>query len=220
MVMAQELPVIDHSLWRYYEDGGKGFAVRRAEHMQGKAHLARISEKETLLMAVRALRRERVGGASPPPPNRQAAPQGKDRLTGERARQALLGLLVRDPDHGGRSSLPIDEAAFRTRIEAMPVSDLQRMAAFLSSVRAAGAETSSRDFSTVEQDLAKRGIALQLSAKTNNVYIAESGAKVEVNANDSGDQGAARNATPPRSQRRSNFSFALGRMTRNFILGH
>jgi hypothetical protein len=126
-------------------------------------------------------------------------------------------------DGAGRAWLPVDPASFRARIEALSVAECQRLAGFLAAVRTAGEApvAAATTFATVEQDLARRGISLQLSARTNNVYVAEAGAQITVAGADGGD-GPGGGTAPSRgpSRRRSNLGFMLGRMTRNFILGH
>lgn len=177
-----------------------------------------------------------MGAAASSSPGRDGGGRdGGGQNAAARARQALLGLLL-PGNEGGPTVLAVDEAAFRDRIETLSPVDLKRLASFLTAVRAteagpAASPSSSpsgrggaadRSFASVERDLERRGISLNLSAKTNNVYITDGGSRLEVSSSEGGDADPRDEGrrTASGSSRRRNLGFTLGRMTRNFILGH
>jgi hypothetical protein len=103
---------------------------------------------------------------------------------------------------------------------------LQKVTAFFSTVRASDAATapSAPVLKSLDAELAKRGISLQLSGKVNNVYLSGENAHWAVNASAGGESesttGSNRDKTAARSRRYNNFGQTLGRAAKNFILGH
>ena len=220
--MTPQSPEVDHSIWRYYRGGGKGFAARCAERSRSAPRLERCSEKETLAHAVGGVRRQKTAGGAP-------ARRGKERSPADaaidRVRQALLGMVLSKAADGDQSPIPAGETSIKARVEKMPDETLKKMAGFLSSSEAATALAGQPPvLRSLDEELAKRGISLQLSGKVNNVYLSGANSSWAVNASAGGDGEAVRNSGEGRGSSRpmryNNFGQTLGRAAKNFILGH
>jgi hypothetical protein len=230
--MAEKTASIDRSLWRFFASGGKGFGARGVEQAHGRWVRGHPAAQETVRAAALAVRRRKPEGAASTP----AAEPAKRAADGKanRAKQALLGLLFDDAKLGGCSPLNLDNKAFREAVERLDAGDLKRIASFLSAVRAGADQADQKPaletdkLSGVEDGLAKRGFSFQMSGKINNVYVTDSGSQVHVSSQD-GEDGAAQahssgaGRQPAARERRMasrNLGAVLGRMTKNFILGH
>jgi hypothetical protein len=224
--MDEHTPTVDHSLWRYYQDGGKGFAARRAERSRSVPNLAKIAEKEKLACAVGKMTREKISTAGS---ERRGKPRTDDQAVLERARQALLGMILTGTADGARPSTPFDEKTVKEQVERMPAEALRKIASLFSVVQAGGGASapsaSEPVMQSLDAELAKRGISLQLSGKVNNVYLSGENANWTVNASAGTDAepNNKSNSTKggiARNQHYNNFGQTLGRAAKNFILGH
>lgn len=223
--MEATVPSVDHSIWRYYQDGGKGFASRSAEQMRSTPRMERLAEKETLARAAGSLKREKISGAAP---SRRQPNRSVDDAAADRARQLLLGMILRDSAGGESASIPIDEKMFKAQIEKMPSETLQKMAAFFSTVHAGGKTATpppgKPGLQSLDEELAKRGLSLQLSGKVNNVYLAGANSSWTVNASagtEAEDDKRPKNDKSATNYKRyNNFGQTVGRFAKNFILGH
>lgn len=223
--MDQQNPSVDHSIWRYYQDGGKGFAARRAERLRSSSSPTSCAEKEILARAIGAVKREKTSDAAVP---RRGKTRPSDDKALDRARQTLLGMILKEPTDGGHPSIPIDENVFKAEVGKMSPETLGKMAGFFSTIQAKTGTSSPSPqnplLRSLDEELAKRGISLQLSGKVNNVYLSGANSSWSVNASAGAEsdsdkrtydgKGAARNG------RYNNFGQTLGRAAKNFILGH
>ncbi len=221
--MEASVPSVDHSLWRYYRDGGKGFATRRAERMRPRPRLERHAERQKLARAAGTIERHDI---SAPRSSRHGKKRSDDDAAADRARQTLLGMILKSTD-GAHSAIPIDEKMFKAQIETMPSETLQKMAAFFSTVHAAGDAAvpagAAPMLQSLDAELAKRGVSLQLSGKVNNVYLAGTNSHWAVNASAGADSGADKEAKDDKGKsyrRYNNFGQVLGRFAKNFLNGH
>jgi hypothetical protein len=218
-------PAVDHSIWRYYKDGGIGFSARHAEKLRTVPRTDRRAEKEILASAVGKVKREKTS-------EKAEVRCGKKRSDGDlavdRARQKLLGMILKDSGDKNHPSIPIDEKSFKAQVEKTPAETLKKMAGFCSTIRAETKSAASSEqkeiFRSLDDELAKRGISLQLSGKVNNVYLSGANSNWSVNASagtdSEPDKRSNADKSAPRNSRYNNFGQTLGRAAKNFILGH
>jgi len=220
----QRTPSVDHSIWRYYLDGGKGFAARHAERLRSAAPSNKCAEKEILARAVGAVKREKTSGAAVP---RRGKQRSSDDMVLDRARQMLLGMILREPTDGGHPSIPVDENVLKAEVGKMSPETLEKMAGFFSTIQAKADSSvlpQNPLLRSLDEELAKRGISLQLSGKVNNVYLSGANSSWSVNASAGTDADSERRTSDAkgavRNGRYNNFGQTLGRAAKNFILGH
>ncbi|PKU26484.1 hypothetical protein [Telmatospirillum siberiense] len=223
--MGEPLPSIDRSLWRYYKDGGKGFAARKAQRMSSTPGAGHDAEKETVLRAAGRLKRGRMAGGG----ERSRGGAAADAST-ERARQALLGMILSDGAQGEDARLLVEAKAFREQIAAMEPESVTRLSAFFQAVRGRGEIQGEKPvLKSLESELTKRGISLELSGKVNNVYLSGEQSHWTVDAKAGGDDqrdGKTPDASSKASERsvgasqRNGLLENFGRFSKNFLLGH
>ncbi len=189
--------------------------------MRGTPRQQHDAEKETVGRAAGKVKRERIAGA----PRRRGPGRSEAAAALDRARQALLGMILNDGASAGEARDPADGKIGKERLEAMSDETVQKMSAFFSAARAGGKIAADKPaLQSLEAELVKRGISLQLSGKVNNVYLSGEHASWTVNASAGGDGEPDKKAKDDRSGTRSsrcnNFGHTVGRFAKNFILGH
>lgn len=198
----------DQAAQQFAESGGKGFAARLGR----RSSTANPDQTRDAEQAA-----EPADAAEPPRATQSGA--------AERARQAMAGMLLDDPDSQGSPRIPIDAKAFRERLDCMSEADLLRLAEFLSTVRATPADGAApREppvVDAVEEGLAAHGLNLNMSGKTNTVYVSGPGStwNVTVPADQEPDP-RPQKADGNRSTYRNNWGQSIGRSVKGFIRGY
>lgn len=135
-------------------------------------------------------------------------------------------MILANGDLEGESKLVVDGKSFRAEVAAMSPEAVSRLSGFFQSVRCRPGQEEKPVLKSLESELAKRGIALDLSGKVNNVYLSGDHAQWTVDANagnDAGRDGKGNRddaGAATRVSRRDGAVGGLGRFAKNFLLGH
>jgi hypothetical protein len=156
-------------------------------------------------------------------PRARGKPRSPEEQQAERTRQALLGMLVGGSSADGGRSLAVDEARLNERLNAMAPAEIERVAEFLSQIRVVEEPSEKPLIDRVEDQLAQRGIRLEMKGQTNNVYIAGDNPTWHVEKAPESLDGQKASGTYQRDNRapyRNSWGQQLGRQVKNFINGH